>query len=227
MITTWSKEELRRIAEADDLHISPFREDGVTYGTPTWIWSVAVESVLYVRAYNGLKSRWYQAAVRQKAGRIIAAGMTKEVTFEAVDGPINDRIDDAYRAKYHDSPYLSPMIGARARAGQALIWLAPYSGQAIVWGSGHRVRLLARLPRLRRGSSPSRGTSKPRPRHGSLHSVPRLGARTRQPRTRTGRERDRSGRGLPSQHPHGALRCGYRLTAPECPVAPYHKEIKL
>jgi hypothetical protein len=119
MITTWSKEELRRIAEADDLYISPFREDGVTYGTPTWIWSVVVENVLYVRAYYGLKSRWYQAAVRQKAGRIIAAGMTKEVTFEPVDGPINDRIDDAYRAKYHDSPYLSPMIGARARAATA------------------------------------------------------------------------------------------------------------
>ncbi len=36
----WSKEELRKIAEADDLHISPFREDGTTYGTPTWIWAV-------------------------------------------------------------------------------------------------------------------------------------------------------------------------------------------
>ena len=108
---TWSKDELRRIAEADDLHISPFREDGVTYGTPTWIWSVAVGDDLYVRAYNGQNSRWYQAAMRQKAGRITAAGMTKEVTFEPVDGPINDRIDDAYRAKYHGSPYLSPMIG--------------------------------------------------------------------------------------------------------------------
>ena len=36
-------------ALADDLHISPFREDGVTYGTPTWIWSVAVDDALYVR----------------------------------------------------------------------------------------------------------------------------------------------------------------------------------
>ena len=51
-----------------------------------------------------------------KAGRIIAAGMTKEFTFDPVDGPINNRIDDAYRAKYHGSPYLSPMIGARARS---------------------------------------------------------------------------------------------------------------
>lgn len=114
--TTWSAAELRNVAETDDLHISPFREDGVTYGTPTWIWSVAVDGALYVRGYNGQNSRWYQAAVRQKTGRITAAGMTKEVTFEPVEGPINDRIDDAYRVKYRGSPYLKPMITARARS---------------------------------------------------------------------------------------------------------------
>ena len=54
--------------------------------------------------------------MRQKAGRITAAGLTKEVAFESVSGPINDRIDDAYRAKYRGSPYLSPMIGTRARS---------------------------------------------------------------------------------------------------------------
>ena len=115
-MATWPKDELRKIAEADDLHISPFREDGKTYGTPTWIWSVAVGDALYVRAYNGKSSHWYQAAVRQKAGRIIAAGMTKEVAFEPVDGPINNLIDDAYHAKYNGSPYLNSMIGARARS---------------------------------------------------------------------------------------------------------------
>jgi hypothetical protein len=52
-MTTWSKDELRMIAEAGDLHISPFHEDGLTYGTPTWIWPVAVDDALYVRAYNG------------------------------------------------------------------------------------------------------------------------------------------------------------------------------
>lgn len=112
----WNEEELGRIAETDDLHVSPFREDGATYGTPTWIWSVVVDGDLYVRAYNGTSSRWYQAAMRQGAGRISAAGMTKEVAFEAVDGPIGDRIDDAYREKYGGSPYLAPMIGARAKA---------------------------------------------------------------------------------------------------------------
>ena len=113
---TWSKDELCKIAEADDLHISPFREDGVTYGTPTWIWSVAVDGALYVRGYNGQNSRWYQAARRQKAGRINATSITKEVTFEPVEGPINDVVDEAYRAKYRGSPYLSPMIGGRARS---------------------------------------------------------------------------------------------------------------
>jgi hypothetical protein len=115
-MSTWSKNELREITETDDLRISPFREDEKTYGTPTWIWSVGVDDALYVRAYNGQNSRWYQAAMREKAGRITAAGMTKEVAFEPVEGDINDRIDDAYRAKYKGSPYLKPMVSLRARS---------------------------------------------------------------------------------------------------------------
>jgi hypothetical protein len=42
--------------------------------------------------------------------------MTKEVTFEPVDGSINDLIDNAYRRKYGTSPYLAPMIGPRSRS---------------------------------------------------------------------------------------------------------------
>ena len=120
-MTTWAKDELRKITQADDLHIAPFRDDGVTYGTPTSIWSVGVDDALYVRPYNGQNSRWYRAAMRQKAGRIIAAGITKEVTFQPVDGPTNNRIDEAYRAKYGGNPYLSPMIGARARSATVKI----------------------------------------------------------------------------------------------------------
>ena len=113
---SWPRDELRKIAEADDLHIAPFRADGMTYGTPTWIWSVVVDGGLYVRAYNGRESRWFRAAVRQKAGRIISAGITKEVAFERVDGPLNDAIDKAYREKYSGSPYLGPMIAFGARS---------------------------------------------------------------------------------------------------------------
>jgi hypothetical protein len=120
-MSSWSKDELRKIGESDDLHISPFREDGVTYGTPTWIWSVVVVGNLYVRAYNGTNSSWYQAATKQKAGRIAAGGLTKEVVFETVEGQIDDRIDDAYRAKYHSSPYLKPVISTQARSATVRI----------------------------------------------------------------------------------------------------------
>lgn len=114
-------DELKRIDKADDLHIAPFREDGKTYGTPTWIWEVLVNGDLYVRAYNGINSKWYKSALQQKAGRIVAAGMTKEVSFEPVQGDINNAIDEAYKKKYSSSPYLSPMISNRARAATVKI----------------------------------------------------------------------------------------------------------
>jgi hypothetical protein len=120
-MSNWPKAELKKIAAADDLHISPFRGDGVTYGTPTWIWSVVVDGGLYVRGYNGQNSSWYKAAVTQKAGRIRVAGLEREVEFEPVASEVNDRIDEAYRAKYSSSPYLAPMIGERARAATVKI----------------------------------------------------------------------------------------------------------
>lgn len=119
----WPSDELRAVSQNDDLHVSPLRDDGVTFGTPTWVWSVAVDGRLYVRPYSGRSSRWYQAALRQKAGRIIAVGVTRDVIFVPVDGQINDRIDEAYRAKYGDSPYLCPMIAAGPRA--ATVEIAP------------------------------------------------------------------------------------------------------
>lgn len=120
-MSNWTEAELKKIAAADDLHVSPLREDGKTYGTPTWIWSVVVEGGLYARGYNGRSSRWYKAAVTQKAGRVRIAGMEREVAFEPASGELNDRIDEAYRVKYRTSPYLSPMIGGRARAATVKI----------------------------------------------------------------------------------------------------------
>ena len=34
--------------------------------------------------------------------------------FEPAEGALNQRIDEAYHAKYAGSPYLAPMTGARA-----------------------------------------------------------------------------------------------------------------
>ncbi|QCK17059.1 DUF2255 domain-containing protein [Mangrovivirga cuniculi] len=111
-----SKEEVAKIAAHDDFHIAPFRADGKTYGTPTWIWVVSVDDQLFVRAYNSVNSRWYQSAMSQHAGKIEAAGLIKNVAFEPVIGEINEKIDEAYKNKYGGSPYLNAMISDRAKA---------------------------------------------------------------------------------------------------------------
>ena len=74
-----------------------------------------------MRAYNGIQSRWYQSAINQKAGRIHAAGMVKDVQFEQVPESIHAGIDEAYKAKYSNSPYLAPMISNRAKAATVKI----------------------------------------------------------------------------------------------------------
>jgi hypothetical protein len=120
-MSKWQKEELAKIAASDDLHIAPFREDGKTYGTPTWIWSVVVDGDLFARAYNGTASSWYKAALRQKAGRITSGGIKRDVSFGRADDALAARIDEAYKAKYASSSYLAPMIGNKARAATVMI----------------------------------------------------------------------------------------------------------
>ncbi|MFD1385829.1 DUF2255 family protein [Oceanobacillus oncorhynchi subsp. oncorhynchi] len=112
MQSNWTQEQLETFSTADDMYISPFYSDGKTSGTPTWIWSVVADNNLYVRAYNGQRSRWYQSAVEQKAGKIKLAGQEYDVTFEPMDNnpALTEEIDEAYRKKYGSSMYLSPML---------------------------------------------------------------------------------------------------------------------
>ncbi|MCA4131656.1 DUF2255 family protein [Arthrobacter sp. M4] len=126
-MTKWLR-TLDRITTSDDLHIAPFRADGVTYGTPTWIWSVVVEGRLFVRAWNGQRSRWYRSAMAQRAGRIITAGETLDVEFSPGDPELNGLIDEAYRAKYAGSPYLPPMVAAGPRG--ATVEVSPKGKQS-------------------------------------------------------------------------------------------------
>jgi hypothetical protein len=65
-MSSWNEDDLRAIAESRDLYISPFREDGITYGTPTLVWPLVVDGEVYVRAANGQQSSWYVAAMNQR-----------------------------------------------------------------------------------------------------------------------------------------------------------------
>ncbi|GAB3754208.1 DUF2255 family protein [Zhihengliuella somnathii] len=127
-MSTWDTATLSRIAATDDLHIAPYRADGETTGTLTWIWSVVVDDRLFVRAWNGTRGKWYRSAIAQRAGKITAAGDEHLVTFTPVDDTaLNDRIDAAYQDKYAGSPYLPPMVAAGPKAATVEITRLPES----------------------------------------------------------------------------------------------------
>jgi len=76
---------------------------------------VVVDGALYVRAYNGHKSQWYQAACAE-GGPNQRGGHHKDVSFEPVEGVILVTHRQRLQAKYKSSEYLGAMIGTRARA---------------------------------------------------------------------------------------------------------------
>ncbi|MFI3473620.1 DUF2255 family protein [Klebsiella pneumoniae] len=75
------------------------------------------DSVTFVRAYSGIRSKWYQAALSQQAGKILAIGQEFDVLFAKPSDPeLESKIDQAYLKKYSGSSYVSAMTGIRARA---------------------------------------------------------------------------------------------------------------
>jgi hypothetical protein len=110
-MTAWTGDQLAKIEDNQDLFVSPFREDGTTYGTPTQTWALVVDGNVYVRAANGPASRWYQAAITQKAGRIRVSGTFYDVTFEPAGTDDEAAIDAAYEAKYPSSSAVPIMQG--------------------------------------------------------------------------------------------------------------------
>ncbi len=117
-MTTWTSDELSRIAAADELEIAPLRGDG-TLRRPVPIWVVRHDDDLYVRSYRGRGGHWFQAAQARHAGHISSGGVDRDVTFvEATDPSLHEVIDAAYRTKYHryGGTYVDPMVAPDAQA---------------------------------------------------------------------------------------------------------------
>ncbi|MEU6381638.1 DUF2255 family protein [Streptomyces sp. NPDC046909] len=115
-MTTWTNDELNRIANADELEVAPLRRDGISR-KPLPIWVVRDGDDLYVRSYRGTAGAWWRTALATHEGHISSGGVDKDVTFvEVTDNTINDRIDTAYRTKYgrYGSAYVSPMVASRS-----------------------------------------------------------------------------------------------------------------
>lgn len=123
-MTVWSSAELSRIAEADELEIASLRHDG-TLRNPTTIWVARLGDGLYVRSVNGRTAAWFRGTQVRREGRVRSGGVEKDVTFVDADDDLNERIDDAYRSKYHG--YAPSIVGSvlTPEARSATIELVP------------------------------------------------------------------------------------------------------
>lgn len=114
-----SKEQIIKFSTADDFHVSPYYDDGITLGTPTWIWSVVVNGEIYIRPWNGKNSRWFKSAINNGGGQFGLAQKQYQARFEYVplvgNEKLIDDIDAMYKEKYKGSMYMPPMISKEPR----------------------------------------------------------------------------------------------------------------
>jgi hypothetical protein len=118
-MAAWSRDELDRIGEADELEITTLRADG-TPRKPVTIWVVRHGDALYVRAGAGRASAWFRNVQARRDGRIQSAGVDKEVFFEdaQADTTVNDGVDAAFRGKYghHGEEWIAMLVSPLGRS---------------------------------------------------------------------------------------------------------------
>jgi hypothetical protein len=107
-MSTWTSDQLDRIAGAEELEIASVRRDG-TLRKPVTIWVIRHGDDLYVRSVNGRTSSWFRGVQVRHEGRIRAGGVDKDVLLVETDD-MNDEIDAAYRGKYHR--YAESIVGS-------------------------------------------------------------------------------------------------------------------
>ena len=125
-MTAWTKDELPRVAGAEELQIASLRRDS-TLRKPVTVWVVRDGDSLYVRSVKGPTAAWFRGTQERHEGRIRAGGVEKDVTFVDADHDVDDKVDAAYRAKYrrYAGSILNSVLTPQARS--ATIKLVPRS----------------------------------------------------------------------------------------------------
>jgi hypothetical protein len=123
-MTAWTSDELDRIGQAEELRISPRRQDG-SLAPPRTIWVVRRGDDLYVRSVNGRTSAWFRGIQARHEGHIDAGGVSRDVGLAEPDTDVADELDAPYESKYRRYP--ANIVGSVStpRARDATIRLVP------------------------------------------------------------------------------------------------------
>lgn len=91
----WTQDELARLTDAESLEL--FAEAGSPESVELGM--VLVDGDLFVRAFRGPESQWFQRALRSRAGEIHVGDWNAAINFEPHPAQAA-AIEQAYRAKY-------------------------------------------------------------------------------------------------------------------------------
>ncbi|URL61197.1 DUF2255 family protein [Acetilactobacillus jinshanensis] len=107
MAKQWDPQLLKSLTNEQTIKVAPDYADHRAL-TPIIVWFVRVGNDLYVRAYRGPRSKWYQSAVKQGTGQAELDGHQLSVKFAPVDRSsfVNKTVNQEYLAKYHGNSML-------------------------------------------------------------------------------------------------------------------------
>jgi hypothetical protein len=92
-------ETLRKLDRVREIDIRTPRRDGSISSRPIWV--VVVDRDAYVRSWKAERGAWYRRVQRDGRAVIAIDGRELAVGLEpALDEALNERISDAFRAKY-------------------------------------------------------------------------------------------------------------------------------
>src|SRR2546428_3601049 len=120
-MSTWQNDELRKSEAAEELDLAAVRRDG-TLRNPVTMWVVRHGDDIYVRSVNGRTSSWFRGAQARHEAHIEAGGVDKDVLLVETDD-LSDKIDAAYRAKYHRyaESIVESIVSPNARAATLML----------------------------------------------------------------------------------------------------------
>jgi hypothetical protein len=102
MTTTWTPQQLERIAASDELSIAVMGTDG-DLRRPVPIWVVRVGEDVYVRTWYRRSNGWFGHLVDSQRARIQVADVEADVAVDDIgdtQSALRADIDAAYRTKY-------------------------------------------------------------------------------------------------------------------------------
>jgi hypothetical protein len=107
---SFGREDLQRLAAAEEVEIETQAPDGPVHRTVIWIVVDGTEA--FIRSFRGPTARWYREALANPAVAVHVDGRRLPATAIAATDPDSiERVSAGFWAKYPNDPATRAMVG--------------------------------------------------------------------------------------------------------------------